>query len=370
MQKQTNVHDINLLITSYNYDKMYKELCAKYDIFTERMVRGDLLIWDLPGDGWTSLDNADPITQSVARGEIAQLQQNVPPNSLVAKCFRTPGDDFIFVKSEGGKLHIKLTAWGYIKPQRIVGDDARGKGGMSASTQRVVLKILSNGNPAAGKPFAVLRPDGGANHFATDSAGRFDFFTMPVGTSVQLEINGKRECFVVESGKTEYVINIQEEQQKAPEPPKADPHKVDPLKEDPTMRVHPPMPDPPKVEPPKVDPPNVAPPLIDTPGGNTGNIGATGGNTGNTGNTVNTDNTGGVTGDASNTGGVTGNTGGNTDNTGKTDDTGKTGTTGSGGTIYVPVPEDNTGRWKKVLTIIGLVLLTAGTYYACSQILM
>ncbi len=377
MQKQAKETDINRLVKNANYNELYRDLCTKYDVFTEHAVRGNLIVWDLPGDGWTSLDKADPITQSVTRNELARLQQNLPPNSIYAKCFRTPGDSYIFVKNENNNLRIKLTAWGYIAPAWTGGVDAGGHTTPPSSMQHAVLKILRNGSPAANKPFAVLRPNGGSNHFATDAQGRFDFLSLPVGTSVNLEINGNRECFVVERGKTEYVINVQEE-----EPPK---------------------PEPPRPEPPKT-------PLTTPPMGNIGGMGNISGNTTPGGNTTPTGNTGGmgnlISGNTtpggytpgSNTpggytpGGATNRTAGNigaTGNTGNTANTnpgnpgnpGNTGNPGNpdnpgnpgnptGGTINVPLPEDNTGTWKKVLTIIGLVLLTAGTYYACSQILM
>ena len=60
MQKQIKVNDIYCLLKG-SYDGAYEKLRYVDDIFTARNVRGTLLVWDLPGDGWTPLSNADSV---------------------------------------------------------------------------------------------------------------------------------------------------------------------------------------------------------------------------------------------------------------------------------------------------------------------
>ncbi|MCR4560852.1 MAG: hypothetical protein K5685_12310 [Bacteroidales bacterium] len=132
MQKKVNYNEIYCLVK--NYDSIFKNLKDVSDIFAERFTRGNMLVWDCPGEGWQSLDTADRATaqrvvfQLNAQKDAIKNEFSDEDAQTVEKIFQTPGDNCIFFKTDpNGNLKIKLTAWGYALPVRQKGNDTTGK---------------------------------------------------------------------------------------------------------------------------------------------------------------------------------------------------------------------------------------------------
>ncbi len=215
MQKLIKVTEIYCRLKN-NYDGAYEMLRKADDIFTPRNVRGDSLVWDLQGEGWTPLSSADTIMSAMVRGELAKRRQAVlnafgeDKASWVEKVFTVPDDSCIFFRTDehSGILKIRLTAWGYSYPTRPSSTDIYG-GGIKEK-ENVNLKFTYGNEPLCNKTFSILLPGGGKNTFTTDNNGNFNFFGQPIqtGNEVNIEVDGKRFSFKVEKGKTDYPFDI------------------------------------------------------------------------------------------------------------------------------------------------------------------
>ncbi len=215
MQKQIKVNDIYCLLKG-SYDGAYEKLRYVDDIFTARNVRGNLLVWDLPGDGWTPLSNADSVMSAMVKAELSKRRQSVINSfgennaAYLDKCFTVPDDGCIFFKtdSQTGIFKIRLTAWGYMTPVRNSGKELIGRS--FGGEQQTNLHFSYGGEPLRNKQFSIVRPDGGSNIFTTDSNGNFNFMGQPlkIGDPIKIEVDGKQFSFTVDKDKTNYPIDL------------------------------------------------------------------------------------------------------------------------------------------------------------------
>ena len=117
MQKQIKFNDIYCLLKG-SYDSEYEKLRSVDDIFTARNVRGNLLVWDLPGDGWTPLSHADSVMSAMVKSELSKRRESVINSfgddkaAYLDKCFTVPDNSCIFFKTDPQTriLKIRLTA--------------------------------------------------------------------------------------------------------------------------------------------------------------------------------------------------------------------------------------------------------------------
>ena len=218
MQKQIKVNDIYCLLKG-SYDGTFEKLKTVDDIFTSRNVRGNLLVWDLPDDGWTPLSNADSVMSAMVKGEISKRKQSAintfgsDKAAYVEKCYTVPDDGCIFFKTDEktGILKIRLAAWGYSYPTRPNGGVMIGGGNFKGKEKEIAdLNFSYNGEPLRNKQFSILRPDGGSNTFTTDSNGNFNFLGQPlnVGEPIKIVVDGKQITVTIEKGKNDYPIDL------------------------------------------------------------------------------------------------------------------------------------------------------------------
>lgn len=139
MNNKINAAEVACLITGNEaYDQIFRSLKAALPtdeamIFAERSTGSGFLQWELPGEGWTSLGQGDPIRESTVKQELERRIQFVRnkfgDNQTMADQILTyPDDSCVFYKTTPeGKLLILLTAWGYLYPERIGGGTATGR---------------------------------------------------------------------------------------------------------------------------------------------------------------------------------------------------------------------------------------------------
>ena len=188
------------------YDKVYNSLKASLPtdeemIFAERSSGYSFLQWELPDDGWISLDKTDPIQAIEVKQElerrIGQVRAKFGDNQLMAdKILTYPDDSYVFFKRKpDGKLHILLTAWGYRHPVKIEGGSAGGATSWQ-SKEPVSIHIKYCGKPMPAKKFVL-----NGMEKQTDAEGSFVVGELPVGYQFDVEVDGTNHHVTVAEGK-------------------------------------------------------------------------------------------------------------------------------------------------------------------------
>lgn len=194
------------------YSKLKKELGEGDDLlFTERTPGHGYLQWELPGDGWESLAEGDPLMAQEVRKELDHRKQLVADRfganrDFAMRLMTVPDDTYIYYKPDAaGRLIIKLTAWGYRYPERVGTGNISGIVKPKVATEHVVIRVEYDDQPVPGKDMTI----NGFRRFA-DLNGILDVGDLPVGYTFELEVGGRKESVTVEPGKGEIKIDLTE----------------------------------------------------------------------------------------------------------------------------------------------------------------
>ena len=215
-----------------DYSRVYATLVKSLgplgaELFTERVPGHEYLQWELPGEGWTSLGEADPLMAAEVREQLVQRKQEVADrfasNRLMAqRVLSVPDDSFVYYrpKPDGG-IEIRLTAWGYRYPERIMGMDL-GTARNIEQKETVTICCIYDGKPAAEEEIRL-------NGFAkkTNAEGVYEIGELPVGYQFDIEGRDKNLHVVVTPGQGTITFDLG-----SPEPePELEPEVVPPVEE-------------------------------------------------------------------------------------------------------------------------------------------
>ncbi len=214
MNVKIKANGVSCLIRDESYDKAYtsfKQLLGEGEeqLFTPRLPGHEYLQWVLPGDGWCSLEEADPLMANWIRDELSKRKQRVMShfgqNQLMAQRVLTvPDDSYVYYKSDNeGHLLIRLTAWGYRYPERIGKKIISGDLPPREKRQEVAVRIVFDGYPVAAKPFII-------NGFKreTNENGSLQLGALPLGYRLEIDVDGNLYPFIVESGRDTFLIDL------------------------------------------------------------------------------------------------------------------------------------------------------------------
>lgn len=214
MNNKIRASEVACLIDgSEAYDKVYNSLKVVLPsdeemIFAERESGHGFLQWNLPDEGWTSLDKGDAIQTIEVKKALEQRMQHVRDKfgdnlQMAEKVLTYPDDSYVFFKYDmSGKLIILLTAWGYRHPIKIDGGFADGRFAPPQLKEPVSITILYDGKPLGEKPFRL-------NSLVkqTDADGSFVVGDLPLGYQFDLEVDGNIQHVVVAEGKGHIVVD-------------------------------------------------------------------------------------------------------------------------------------------------------------------
>lgn len=189
-----------------DYDRVYTALRSQLSdddaqLFTERIPGHAYLQWELPGEGWVSLSEGDPLFSQEVKQEVFRKKQNIiqrfgKNQEIAQKILSVPDDSFIYYKPDGnGKLLVKLTAWGYRYPERVGVGGATGKHKPKGETEHVRIQILYDGKPLPGKQLYL-----NGIKKQTDATGSFDIGDLPIGYKFELRVDDIKKIVTVQSG--------------------------------------------------------------------------------------------------------------------------------------------------------------------------
>jgi len=201
-----------------NYEQVYVQLKQALGqnedfLFTERRPGAGYLQWDLPGDGWTSLKDGDPLTADEARRLLTQRRQAVAQmfggnQELAQRIMTVPDDGYVYYKaSPSGGMLIKLTAWGYRYPERVGGGASSGSAKAKDKTEPVTITLLYDGKPVPNRTFSL----NGFNR-KTDEHGLFMAGDLPVGYQFDIEVSdvGVRQHVTVMPAQGQIQVDVTE----------------------------------------------------------------------------------------------------------------------------------------------------------------
>ena len=197
-----------------DYDRMYALLKKAFgdgpdQIFSERIPGNDYLQWNLPGDGWTNLEDADPIMAEEVRKELQKRQKKVRAQfgtnkQMADKVLSVPDDKFIFYKPDtSGKLIIRMTGWGYMYPVVVGGGGGVADASLPVEKKPVTIKTFYNGKP---EPCHNIKVNGYKKE--ADQKGVVDLGDLPVGYQFEVEVNGEKRTVTVQPDGNELRFDI------------------------------------------------------------------------------------------------------------------------------------------------------------------
>lgn len=237
-----------------DYERVYaalkKQLSPEEGVmFSGRTPGFEYLQWELPGEGWESLAEADPLVAIAVRNRYNSLCDNirnrfVTNKPLVDRILTIPDDSYIYYRNTAGGFEIRLTAWGYKYPERILASDTSGEVDPEKATEKIRIIIKAGIKPKANCAFTI-------NDMPrqTDADGTFEVGELPVGYQFDIEVDGTRRHVIVTEGEGDITIELPAEE---PEPlPDPEPFVKPEIPEDKPFEN--PMPEPP-VEPQPEDP--------------------------------------------------------------------------------------------------------------------
>lgn len=197
-----------------DYDRVYIALKKQLgggdeQLFTERIPGHEYLQWELPGDGWISLSEGDPLMAQEVRQELLNRKKNISQRfgdnqAMAQKILSVPDDSYVYYKPDAdGHLQIRLTAWGYRYPERVGGGSAIGINNLKGDSEHVRISLMYNNKPLPGKELFL----NGFKRFA-DSNGVYDVGELPIGYQFELKVGDKMQNVRVESGQGDIQINL------------------------------------------------------------------------------------------------------------------------------------------------------------------
>lgn len=197
-----------------DYEKVYGGLKKQFgdgreQLFSERIAGHDYLQWQLPGDGWKSLSDNDPLMANEVKRELTKRRNVIKSffkNGKVAdNVLFVPGDKFVFYKpDENGGILIRLTAWGYRYPEIVRINAAKFGAPQQNLNCTVAVQVVSEGKGVPGKSINVagyLRE--------TDEFGLYRVENqLPVGYEFDVTVDEQTKHVKTHSGENIISFNI------------------------------------------------------------------------------------------------------------------------------------------------------------------
>lgn len=197
-----------------DYDRIYGALLKAFgegsdSLFSKRVAGHEYLQWEIPGDGWRSLADADPFMEAQVKKELGIRREEIlskfgSNRQMAFNVLSVPADEYIYYKAdtEGG-IDIKLTAWGYKYPERVDGGNMIGTIDPLAEKQPLIIKFEDDGKGLANKLFKI-------NGFkrVTDDSGEFTVGDIPVGTEFDIEVDGESKHYIVKKGENLILFDV------------------------------------------------------------------------------------------------------------------------------------------------------------------
>ncbi len=200
-----------------NYEKYYlvikRHLVSEDEqMFTERVAGHGYLQWELPDDGWRSLTDADPLLEQEIRAEYRRRQQLVlnrfgDNQDMALKVLAVPDDSYVYYKIDAqNRIDIKLTAWGYLYPERIETDPIVADNGPVVVKEQVSIRFVYADKPMPKKDFVLNRilPK------QTNADGVYEIGELPVGYQFDVEVDGRHRHITVLEGNGDICIDLTE----------------------------------------------------------------------------------------------------------------------------------------------------------------
>ena len=212
--KADNVYALFDRNSKVSYDQVYailkKQLSDEDFIFTKRTPGSGFLQWDLPGEGWMPLTQADPLVTSEVVAEKERRFRRImevfgSQHAIAQKVLSVPDDSYIFYRpSANGGIEVKITVWGYKYPEKVGGGGLTGKMPPKESTQEVAVSFIYDGKRLPAYDFRI-------NGFArkTEADGLKILGKLPIGTSYEIETdNGHKVTITIVAGQRDYEIDV------------------------------------------------------------------------------------------------------------------------------------------------------------------
>ena len=197
-----------------DYDRVYTALKNQFaedtaQLFTERVPGYEYLQWELPGTGWVSLAEGDPLMAQEVRHELVERQKAVMARfganqEMAQRVLSVPDDSYVYYKAnEDGRLLIRLTAWGYRYPERILGSEASGTLPSKDKMEHVSVRVVFDGKNYPDKPLKL-------NGFArvTNSEGVLEVGDLPIGYQFDIDADDVHQHVTVAAGQKEILIDL------------------------------------------------------------------------------------------------------------------------------------------------------------------
>lgn len=203
---------VNILGT--DYDRIYTSLKDKLgdgeeQLFSERIPGHEYLQWNLPEEGWTALNFADPLMEGQVRIELDKRKQRIlslfGSNLIMGNnILSVPDDSYIYYRVEpDGRLNIKLTAWGYRFPERVGMSPATGY--ITNPNKKIPVRILVKNNDELVPGYELFLNN---MRRSTNEQGYYPVGDLPVGYQFELKVNDEKQLVTVAPGEGDIVIDI------------------------------------------------------------------------------------------------------------------------------------------------------------------
>ena len=196
-----------------DYDRVYtglkKQLSEDEQLFTERTPGHEYLQWELPGDGWVSLSEGDPLMAQEVRQELQKRKMLISKRfgnnqDMAQRILSVPDDGYVYYKAgTDGQLQIRLTAWGYRYPERVSGGNAIGIHAPNGKTEHVCIHLMYDNKPV---PNEVLYLNGFRR--STDSSGVYDIGDLPIGYQFDVKVGNQQQKVVVQAGQGDIRLDV------------------------------------------------------------------------------------------------------------------------------------------------------------------
>lgn len=213
-----------LCLLGDDYERVYaalkKQLAPEEGVlFSGRTPGFEYLQWELPGEGWESLAEADPLVAIAVRNRYNSLCDNIrnrfaTNKSLVDRILTLPDESYIYYRNTAGGFEVRLTAWGYKYPERILASDTSGEVDPEKTSEKIRIIIRAGIKPKANCVFSL-----NGMPRQTDADGTFEVGELPVGYQFDVEVDGTRRHVIVTEGEGDITIDLPaEEPEPTPEP--------------------------------------------------------------------------------------------------------------------------------------------------------
>ena len=199
-----------------DYDRVYSALKNQFadslnQLFTERVPGYEYLQWELPGDGWVSIPDGDPIQAQEVKRLLLERQQAVcdrfgANQDMAQRVLAVPDDSYVYYKVDSdGSILIRLTAWGYRYPERIEGGNASAVLKPKGVTEPVVIRVVYDGVPY---PDCTLRLNKLPR--TTDAKGEIVIGDLPIGYQFDIDAGADHRHITVAAGEGVIVVDMTE----------------------------------------------------------------------------------------------------------------------------------------------------------------